>query len=307
MVGWAVLGLEGAILEAFTRAVPPERSPVPADEGVAAALRRGLERAAAAWPGITVPPADFAAWLGARLPAGVEAAVALDELHAEDLYLACACARADPRAIAALEQHHGPALERALARVSDPHLRPEDLAQIVRHKLLVADEDTEPLITRYAGQGTLGAWLRVVGLRTAFNATRRKQPQLGDRRDVADELDEVADHLDDPELGYIRERYQAQFREAFSEAAQALGSRERNLLRQAVLHGLGVRDLGRMYGVHYATASRWLAAARRTLITQTRERLRGRLDVNEDELQSIMRLIRSDLDITLARVLRTTS
>ena len=35
------------------------------------------------------------------------------------------------------------------------------------------------------------------------------------------------------------------------------------------------------------------------------ERLRGRLEVSEDELQSIMRLIGSDFDITLARVLRT--
>lgn len=299
------MSLDGAILEAFVRAVPPEHGPVVIDEAIAAALERSLGRATAAWPGVEVPEAELAAWLGARLPAGVEPAVALDELRVEDLYLACACARADPRGIAALEQHHGPALQRALSRVSDPHLRPEDLAQIVRHKLLVGDAGSAPVIAQYAGQGGLGAWLRVVGLRTAFNATRRKQPQLGERRDVAAELDEVAEQLDDPELGYIRERYQAQFREAFAEAAGALESRQRNLLRQAVVHGLGVRELGRMYGVHYATASRWLAEARRTLVTGTRERLRGRLHVSEDELQSIMRLIGSDFDITLARVLRT--
>ncbi|MCA9705298.1 MAG: sigma-70 family RNA polymerase sigma factor [Myxococcales bacterium] len=293
------------VVEAFVRAVPPERGPVTGSDAVAAALGRSLERAAAAWPDLVVPADEFAAWLGARLPGGAEPAVALDELRVEDLYLACACARADPRAIAALEHHHGPGLQRALSRVSDPHLRPEDLAQIVRHKLLVGDETSDPVIAQYAGQGGLGAWLRVVGLRTAFNATRRKQPQLGERRDVASELDEVAEQLDDPELGYIRERYQAQFREAFAEAAGALGSRPRNLLRQAVVHGLSVRELGRMYGVHYATASRWLAEARRTLVAGTRERLRGRLEVSEDELQSIMRLIGSDFDITLARVLRT--
>jgi len=292
-------------LEAFARAVCPEHETKAKDPTVAAALIRCIERASAAWPALGISNADFAAWVGARLPGGADAAVLLDELRAEDLYLACACAQGDTRAIAALDELHGPALRRALRRVTDAHLELEDLEQIVRNRLLVGNENTAPVITQYSGQGSLGSWVRVVGLRTAFNATRRKQPPLGEHHDVADELDGVAEGLDDPELGYLREHYQVQFRAAFAEAAQALDSRQRNLLRQSAIHGLGVRDLGRMYGVHYATASRWLAQARLALVTGTRDGLAGRLHVGEGELQSIMRLIQSDFDMTLGRVLKT--
>ncbi len=299
------MSLSQAALDALCRATPPECGDVVPDEGLADALDRCIARGAAAWPSLSLSAEVFAAWIGARLPAGVAPGVAVDELAAADLFLACACARGDARAIEALEDHHGAALRGALSRVRDPHLQLDDLVQIVRHRLLVGDHGAEPVITRYSGQGALGAWLRVMGVRTALNATRRKQPVLGERHDIAEQMHQVAGQIDDPELGYMRQRYQAQFREAFAEAASSLSSRERNLLRQGFVHGLGVRELGSMYGVHYATASRWLAQARERLVTLTHQRLCGRLEISEGELHSIMRLIRSDLHITLGRLLAT--
>ena len=61
--------------------------------------------------------------------------------------------------------------------------------------------------------------------------------------------------------------------------------------------------LATMYGVHRATAKRWLASARETLMQRTREHLQAALGVNTVELRSAMDLARSRLELSLSRVL----
>src|SRR2546425_4877509 len=66
-----------------------------------AALQALLARGRAAWPALELPAAAFARHLGAVAAAR---RVALTDLRAEDLYLACACTRSDPRALAELDR-----------------------------------------------------------------------------------------------------------------------------------------------------------------------------------------------------------
>src|SRR5205809_336497 len=74
------------------------------------------------------------------------------------------------------------------------------------------------------------------------------------------------------------------YREAFAAALATLTARDRNLLRQMYLYGATVDELGVLYAVHRATAARWIAQIRDTLLRRTRGHIGDALRLTGDEL-----------------------
>jgi RNA polymerase sigma-70 factor (ECF subfamily) len=70
-----------------------------------------------------------------------------------------------------------------------------------------------------------------------------------------------------------------------------------------VVDGLSIDALGEIYGVHRATAARWIAKIREDLLARTREAFSARAKVGRAEFESLLRLARSQLDVSLRRVL----
>jgi RNA polymerase sigma-70 factor (ECF subfamily) len=126
-------------------------------------------------------------------------------------------------------------------------------------------------------------------------------------RHVAARDDELA-HLiapdDDPEIGYLKRLYREEFKRAFQVAIEALDDRDRLVLRQHTLDGLGIDQLAALHHVHRATSARWVEAARKTVIAATERELIHRLRLSRTELDSVLRMIRSQLDVSLPRLLR---
>jgi RNA polymerase sigma-70 factor (ECF subfamily) len=251
--------------------------------------------ARAAWPGVHVPDDVFRAYVAARL--GDEPA---REQVAAALWLACACARGDGAALRAFEAVHVPQMERAVARM---RLRPEDVADVVqqlRQQLLAPGAGgAPPRIAEYAGRGDLAGWLRVAAVRAALKKLRARKPEV----DADDALLAARSAGDDPELSYMKELYRRTFRESFAAALAGLDAREKNLLRQHFVDGLGVDELGRLHGVHRATAARWVQRARERLLDETRRQFMARARVSRRECESVLRLVRSRIDVTLGRLL----
>jgi len=291
-----------ALVDVFVAGLSPRLHPGPHERGaLAAALAALVRRASAAWPAIDVPAAVFVGHVAARLTDEHALGDQLERVAAADLWLACACCRGDSKAIAAFEQAFAPEIRGALRRLRDHALLPEDFRQLLRHRLFVGDGDGGPAIARYSGHGNLGAWVRVTAMRTALNATRNKPPP--DRPADHDDLFEFAPSPEDPELDHLKRTYRDAFRRAFLDTVAALPAEDRTLLRQSVIHGLTVRELARVHGVHHATVARRLAAAREQLVAGTRRILGERLAVSPRELDSIMQLIQSRLEVSLARAL----
>jgi RNA polymerase sigma-70 factor (ECF subfamily) len=65
-----------------------------------------------------------------------------------------------------------------------------------------------------------------------------------------------------------------------------------------------VEQIGRMEGTHKSTVSRWLARAREALFDEVRKRLKERLKVSASELDSLLGVLQSQLDLSLVRILR---
>jgi RNA polymerase sigma-70 factor (ECF subfamily) len=103
----------------------------------------------------------------------------------------------------------------------------------------------------------------------------------------------------DPALDYAKEIYRQAFKRAFEAALRTLPDRERTLLRQHYLDGLSIDKLASLYRVHRATAARLLVRARVRVLEATRAQMMSQLDVRSQDLDSILRLIRSQIEISL--------
>lgn len=265
-----------------------------------------VAEARAAWPGVELASDTFIAHLTAQLPDTLEIEAALRRMHTSDLYLACACLHGAPGAAAALDAQCLTVIDRALPRLGIDADTVAEVKQRLRRSLLVADAAAggaaaSPQIARYAGRGALRSWIRVLAIHEALAIARRAQRQV-----TADEdrLVELACAGASPELEYFKRMYRREFELAFRDAVQSLSDRERVLVRQHFLDGVSVNDLGRLYRVHRATAGRWLERARDAILAATRARLMERLDVPPAELDSILRLVLSRLEISLRPMFR---
>src|SRR5262249_44356922 len=162
--------------------------------------------------------------------------------------------------------------------------------------LLVGEPGKAPRITEYGGRGPLRIWVRVVVARLASNLATRGPKETAHDSPLFEELPAVTG---DPQMDAMRAEYRVEVERAFKEAARKLPVRDRLLLHQTFVERRTQEELGRTYEVHVNTMARWLVRAREALEAGIRAELAERLRVGEDELTSVFRLVRSQLDITL--------
>ncbi len=282
-------------------------------DAAGALLRAQLEEARGLWPQLTLDSLSFMVYLGDRLGRDEQVLEQVVEavrqgtlppfLSVSELYLACACATGLPGAVEAFEQRYGGALAALARRFSRAHRPPEDLAQTLREKLFVRLPDRPPRIADYRGVGHLENWLRVAATRAFVDESRRAQRS---EREVPTDEAAIFEHGGpDWEVRFLKARYRQAFRQAFTEALGALPAEERSLLRFHTVQGLSIDQLGGLYGIHRSNAARRLARVRDKLLTLTRSELMTRLQINRTEFESIMGLIHSHLDVSVARLLAT--
>jgi hypothetical protein len=77
------------------------------------------------------------------------------------------------------------------------------------------------------------------------------------------------------------------------------------LLRVKYVKGWRLERVATMYRVSRATAARMVAAARDALSAETRRLLRERLALTPSELESLVQLLQSQLEVSLVRLLGT--
>lgn len=262
-------------------------------------LAAWLERVAAALPGVVVPHEALVRHLALR--AGADGLDALEDEGVIELALACACAEADRRALAIVEDRYIGVVAPALAHMRLDAGMVDDVTQAVRDKLLVAEADGEIKLLRYAGRGTLHGLVKVTAVRTAISLLRK-------HRGVApptDDFERLAEPADDPELHFLKARYRQAFRGALAKAVGQLDGRERNVLRLHHMGGMTLEQVARMYGVDRSTVVRLLQKVRGKLFDLTGKALREELAIDRAELDDVLALIRSRFEASLGRLLET--
>jgi RNA polymerase sigma-70 factor (ECF subfamily) len=217
---------------------------------------------------------------------------------AADLALARAAVAGDARAIDTLERGPLRQIGDFVARIDPTVAFAEEVRQVVREKLLVGPAPGQPgRLAEYAGTGPLGGWIRVVAVRVALDLKRA----AGQER-AGDGADRVAEVALDPEMRLLRERHQGPFQDALGEALFSLSARERNLLRLHFAEGFTLEQLATSYQVHRATVARWIASARQAVLDQVARRLGESMGMSAGEVDSVVRLLGGQIDVSLSRL-----
>ncbi len=203
---------------------------------------------------------------------------------------------AGSHAIALFRERHDADVDAALHRLGLTSAAADDVRAAVLSKLFVAGSEK---IRSYTGRGALGAWVRAVTVRQAISMGRRRSPLDLAAGEVPMEVRALAD----PERDYLQARYGAQLRRALHEAVAQLPAEDRNLLRFRFVDELTLDELARVFDVHRATVARRLAKARQQVRQIALTQLRGQLRVDGPEMDSLVRLVRSQLDLSLSGLL----
>jgi RNA polymerase sigma-70 factor (ECF subfamily) len=290
----------GPLTELLLAQVPPERraalSTVPELEAL---LEEHLAKGREDWPDVTLAPEHFLHHMARHLSPEGAPDDALRALHAADLYLACACAAGEPQALRHFERD---VLAKVATRLGQPPgVTLDEVLQVTRQRLLLGVAETPPKIAEYSGRGALGGWVRIVASRIA----RELRSQAG-RQELLSDTPHALERLlsgGNPE----RELLQAHSRQVLTESLQAalaeLTERERALLRLHHLHGLTMDRIATMYGEPRSSVARHVAQARERLLKLTHRELASRLKLNGQELESLLGLVQSRLDLSLHRLM----
>jgi RNA polymerase sigma-70 factor, ECF subfamily len=267
-----------------------------ADQDLAETLEAMHRLGREAWPTVELSADDFARHLATL--AGHSLTVAwLSGRPAADLYLACACTRRQPAALAAFDDHCLSHVKSFLTAMRPDAAFVDECRQLLREKLFVG---ATPKIAEYTGRGTLIGWLRVVTVRTALNAKRRRTESLDGAPGVPRAGCEQAIRPD-----YLNDRYREAVKAAIEGSFAVLSSEQRNLLRLHFLDGLTLHQLATLFQVHRATVARWIAQIRERVVEGTRVHLQQQLALKTAELDSMMRLVDSRLELSMQQLLGT--
>lgn len=250
----------------------------------AGSLAQICEAGRAAYPAIAATNEQLHALLAERTPA-----------FPADLFLAAAALAGDRAALDELDRVLAQLRPAVLGMVRDHDA--DELIQELRVRTVVGAPGAAPTLTRFEGRGPLRVWLRVALLRAALDLRRRVGPV---------EIDEhawLAVAADTPPPNISRETG-AKIRAALERAIASLPHRDRLILRQHLLDGLGPPELATLYGVHRVTTFRWLATIKQRVLAEIRGELASAFD--SQTLASILRHARGNLVPTVERVLLLT-
>jgi RNA polymerase sigma-70 factor (ECF subfamily) len=272
-----------------------QKRPILASPDLEAKLRTLVETVHEAWPEIALDDAVFVAHLGDRLPEDESARATFGKLHAADLYLACACARQVPEAVAAFERDHLSRAVGAVRRIDSTPDFVDEVRQRLRERLLVG---SLPRIGEYTGGGPLQAWVRVAATRLALN-TRRDALRNAQLRP------HIPSSPRDPEIDLLNGQYRGQVAAAFRAAFTRLGGNDRELLRLHYVEGLSHEQIARAHQVERSTASRRIGAARRFILDETRRELERLVPaITSASRDSLLAALRSQVGLSLVSLLR---
>lgn len=249
-------------------------------------LKALWRRAESVLPGA---PEDFFERLGQL--ANHDVAVA-ETLRVEELWLAFRCTRHDASAHVVLERDYLSKAAVVLHGMGDETFR-DEVVQELRLSLLLE----KSRLDRYEGRGSLLGWLRSACHRLGLTRLRLSKPH------AHDSLEDHSPLVGGAEPLVMKQKDRELFAHAFRDALTSLDPQERAVLRLNLVEGLNIDLIGELYGVHRATAARWLARAKEGVSRRVREVMATQLSLGAREVTALMTSLGANLDVSVRRYL----
>ena len=259
------------------------------DQLTAAVLAAGALR----WKHLVLEPQSLCHYLRERALSREVVTPAL----AGDLFLACACLNGVPGALEAFQATFMPILTATAKRFDKSGALTEELRQALSESLFVGKDERGPRIADYKGRGPLSGWVRTCAKRAALRLSRTDNPE---RLMTSDALaEEIADTCDQ-ELVLLKSHYGELFRQELVSALSILPAKDRMLLQLHLVAGLSTTRIAKMYHLNQSSISRQLQRAASSVFALIKQRIHSRLGVATAELESLLDLARSRIELSLS-------
>jgi RNA polymerase sigma-70 factor (ECF subfamily) len=253
-----------------------------------------ITRGRHSWPTVPVPR-RLEEFVHRCLPADVRTEEWLARAPLADMYLASACAEGAPVALAEFERAFVSQVPQYIARLKPTPELLDEVKQRLRERLFVGAADGRAKIREYSARGPLGGWVRVIAMRLALD--------LLDARASAspEKLEPASRSTSEMEAEYVKRRYGAALQNALTQAIAEIAPEQRHVLRLHFAEGVTLDRMGEILGKHRVTVCRQIAAARRAIIEATRRIMLADMAMPASEFDSLIRVVRSQLEIHLSR------
>lgn len=223
-----------------------------------------------------------------------------DSERAADMFLACACVERVPAAIAEFLASFGERIPLYLGKLARSADLVEEVRQIVVTRSVIGDAGKPPALVGYSATGSLEGWVRATAVREALAINRAKDRNVNDSDAVLEAQIPWVDH----EISLFKQIYREPVSKAFATACAGLDAQDRALLRLHYVDGVTTAKLATMFGISRATLIRRLADTRESLIERVKTQLKAASGVADGDFDSVLRLVKSQIDLRLSLVLK---
>jgi RNA polymerase sigma-70 factor (ECF subfamily) len=256
--------------------------------------RRAFGLARTKWPEVRLSYEQFERHLASI---GIGEGIPADVVG---VYLCAACATQQPLAIRALEREYFKDLRGSVARVVRDAGGVDDVMQDVRTRLLIG---SSPAIATYRGRGSLGAWLRTIGVNAAVDYERSRQAMLRRQRAFAREVHTVVSGAAGcPEQAALESQCSGTCERALIAALGSLDPEERKLLYHRFVTGLNIDMLGQLYSIDRSTAARRVSRCVRRVREKAHAGLLAHFSGTPKELGDLLACLCEHLDSDAIRL-----
>jgi RNA polymerase sigma-70 factor (ECF subfamily) len=254
-------------------------------------LQRAFSLAATAWPTIGLCFADFAEFMR-RHSIGPNTS---NEIN-HDLFLACACGLGDPSALQHFRDRYFGVVATAVRSLDASPQYADEIFQRLQESLFVSPPGTDTKIQHYRGQGPLAGFVRTVARRIGMRVTAAAARFQGEEA-LAQEFSRASEL----EATVIKLQCRDAINRALCIALSQLPRRERLILRMNLVEKVSTTRIAAMYKVSQPTVSRWIQRSARAIQETVKVLVCDELDIDARELDSLLQLVRSQIEITISR------
>jgi RNA polymerase sigma-70 factor len=256
-------------------------------------IQEAYERCRSRYPTIDLAVEDFAERAGAS-------GVLFERLCQEDLFLATACAHGDRIAWEYFADDFLPMLHRMAAQACRQVQEGEDVAQEIVANLIAERSK----IAAYDGRGSLAGWLRVTVSHAAIDRFRRKRKDVSlDEEDGPARGGSATASAPDPPEETMDSPWGSVLSRVLESRIRLLPPRDRLILGLYYIENIPLKLIGRRFGVHEATASRWLDNLRRDIRKSVERELCGKHGLRPGEINSLWQWVAEHEQFSLKEVL----
>ena len=224
----------------------------------------------------------------------------VDGIRADDMCLVIACEKGDENAWGDLVLNFDSTVKSAAYKFAKNKEDAEDLAGSIWAELygLRVDKkgNKKSKLAYYSGRGSLGGWLRAVTNQLAIDQFRKMKRivQIEEDREFDNLASESAEKDEDfaltpniknPEENFSEKQAETDVADALQEAIEELEAEDKLLLKLYYFDDLKLKDLGKTFGFHEATASRKLARIQTEIRKTVEKNLREKYGWQEEEVK----------------------